>query len=98
MSEHDRPAADAREHPLVVGTRLRREALDVRQGRAVDVQDTVELDLRLQRAEPSLLGAVARLALAQRLDHLGPVERRLAGPALAVPADPRRLRQRAQAL
>jgi hypothetical protein len=62
MPEHDGPIAHAREHALVVITRLDREALDVGERRAVHIEDSVHLDLRLQRVtagahEPLTRGA-----------------------------------------
>ena len=86
------------QQPLVVLTRLGGEAFDVGQRRAVAIKDAVELQLRLQRVEPTLLRAVPRLAFPQRRDDVRPVERRLPSPALAVPADPGRLRKPAQPL
>ena len=97
MTEDDSLVADAVEHPhvaLVVG--LGGEAVDIRERRAMHVQNAVQLVPRLQRVQPTLFGAVAGLALLQRLHDLRPVERRLARPAFAVAADPRRPRQLSQ--
>ena len=62
----------------------------------MNVQHTLELGLRLQRIEPALLRAETGVELAQLRRHIGPVRRRLAEPALAVAADPGRVRERAQ--
>src|SRR5205823_213051 len=59
VPEDDRTIANARQHALLAWLRLRREALDVRQRRPVDIEDAVEVDLRLQRGEPALVGAHA---------------------------------------
>src|SRR4029453_9570513 len=51
MPEHDGPIAHAREHALVVITRLDREALDVGERRAVHIEDSVHPALRLRRGK-----------------------------------------------
>src|SRR2546421_7936438 len=90
VAEDDRPAVYARQHPLLAGLRLDREALDVRQRRAMDVEDSVELDLGLQRIEPALVGAHSGVAPRDVRHHLGAVGRWLAQPALPVAPNPRR--------
>src|SRR5919198_1357666 len=98
VPENDGRVTDTVQHPLIVLARLRRKAVDVRERRPVTVEDPVELDLRLQRVEPSLVGAVPRLPLAERRDDLRPVERRFTRPPLAVAADQSRVRKGTQAL
>jgi hypothetical protein len=58
----------------------------------VHVEDAVQLGLRRECVEPvdHVLGEPAEEQLVD-LHHLGPVGRRLAQPALAVPSDPRRV-------
>ena len=63
VAEDDRLVADAVQHPLVVVAGLGRKALDVRQRRAVDVEDAVQLGLRLERVEPALVRAEAGVVL-----------------------------------
>ena len=98
VPEDHGPLADPGQHALVVVAGLGREALDVRQRRAVHVEDPVQLGLRRKRVEPldDLLRKRAPEDVVGR-HHLGTVERRLTQPALAVPADPGRLRQLLQA-
>src|SRR6266849_5244332 len=98
VAEDDDLVADAVQHPLVVLAGLGREALDVRKRRAVDIEDTVLLELRLQRVEPALVSPQAGVALRERLHHFGPIRRRLTQPALSVAANPGRVRQFAQPL
>ena len=52
VAEDHGPVADPGQHALVVVGRLGREALDVRQRRAVHVEDPVQLGLRRKRVEP----------------------------------------------
>src|ERR1043166_7129214 len=76
MSEADGPVANAGEHPRLVVLRLRREALDVRERRAVHEEHAV--DLRLRRQCVQHLDLVLRQATQEelvRLHHLGAVVR-----------------------
>ena len=90
VPEDDRAITNTRQHALLARLRRRREALDVRERRPVHVQHAVELDLRLQRVQPALVGADARRDLGEGRDHFGTIERRLTEPALPVSADPGR--------
>jgi hypothetical protein len=81
-----------REHPRLAFLGLGREALDIGERRAVDVEHAVELGLDRKVVEP--VDDVVRQAAGEELvglHHLGPVGRWLAQPALAVAADPRRV-------
>src|SRR5205085_10091954 len=98
VAEHDSRIGYAVQHALVLVARPGGEALDVREWRAVDVEHPVKLDLRLQRVQPALVRAEPGVRLSELFRDLRTVERRLAQPALTVAADPRRLRQRTQAL
>ena len=63
------------------------------------VEDAVELGLDRERVQP--LDELLPIAASEELvglHHLGPIERWLTEPALAVAADPRRVRQFAQTL
>jgi hypothetical protein len=64
----------------------------------VDVENVVPLELRLERVQPALVRAEAGVPLRKSLQDFGPVRRRLAEPALAVAADPGRVRKLAQPL
>jgi hypothetical protein len=79
VPEDDRTIGDAGEHPLFPFLRLRREAVDVRERRPVDVEDPVELCLDGQAVEPvdDVLGYVTRVDL-ELVGDLGAIERRLA--------------------
>jgi hypothetical protein len=99
VPEDDRPVVLAREQALVVFARLDVEALVVRERRAMDVEDAVDLSLRRQVVEP-LLFPRRQLVLEAfvSLHHFGPIPRRFEQPPLTVAADPGRVRQSAQAL
>src|SRR5439155_26645020 len=98
VAEYDGALTHAREHVLLALLRLRREALDVRERRAVDVEHAVQLGLRRQAVEHRdlLLRQAAEEELVGR-HHLRTVVRRLTEPALTVPADPRRVFELSQA-
>ena len=98
VPEDDGAVAHAGEHLRLVLLRLRREALDVRERRAVNVEHAVELGLRRQRVQHRdlLLRQAAEEELVGR-HHLRTVVRRLTEPALTVPADPRRVFELSQA-
>src|SRR4029453_18636452 len=98
MPEDDGPVAHAREHALVVITRLDREALAAGERRAVHIEDSVHLDLRLQRVQPPLLSAHAWVCFFELLGDVRSIRRWLPEPALAVAADPGRVREFAQTL
>jgi hypothetical protein len=73
----------------VVVARLRREALDVRERRAVDVEDPVELGALGECEEPLLLflREVGQQPIV-RIGNLRAISRRLEEPALPVAANP----------
>ena len=98
VAEDDRPVANAVQHPLVVIAGLGREALDIRQRRAVHVKNTVQLDLGLEGVEPAFVRAEAGVLPGEHRHHVRPVERRFTQPTLAVAADPRRVRQSTESL
>src|SRR5262249_58348699 len=77
VAEDNGLVADAVQHALVVVPRLCRKAVDVRERRAVDVENSVQLGLRLERAEPALLAAEASVARCDAPGAIGPVARRL---------------------
>ncbi len=99
VPEHDGAVAHPREQALLVRFRLRREALDVGERRAVHVEDAVELDLRGQSIEPleHVVGEHPDHVLLVRRPDLRDVGE-LTRPPLAVPADPDRVRQRLEPL
>jgi hypothetical protein len=93
VPEDDRPIVHAHEQALVVWIGVGRKAVDVGERRAVDVQDPVQLGVGGEVEEPVfLLLGYSRAVLLIRLRDLGPVGGRLLQPALAVPADPDRVR------
>ena len=94
VPEDDRPVVLAREQALVVLARLDVEALVVRERRAMDVEDAVDLSLRRQVEKPLLfLRRQLVLEVVVSLPHLRAILRRFEQPPLAVAADPGRVRQ-----
>ena len=97
MPEDDGAVPNAGEHLLVVGARLAREALDIGERRAVDVEHAVDLRVSWQVVEAlDLVGEIAGHELHRRHD-LRDILRRLGQPALAVPANPGGVLELAQA-
>jgi hypothetical protein len=87
----------AGKEPLLSVLRLRREALVVGERGAVEIEDPVHFRPLGQCVEP--LDLVVRDSATEQLvdlHDLGPVEGRLAEPALAVPADPCGVRKRTE--